>query len=51
MGHNMHELDPVFESFSFSKVMRTILFKVMQFRQPLVVQSMYIFKVWGIYSF
>lgn len=45
MGHNMHELDPVFESFSFSKVNRQILFKAMQFLDPKIVQSMYIFKV------
>jgi phytanoyl-CoA hydroxylase len=47
MGHNMHDLDPIFESFSYSKVMRTLLFKVMKFYQPLIVQSMYIFKVIG----
>lgn len=45
MGHNMHELDPVFEAFSFSRVMRTLLFKAMSFQAPLIVQSMYIFKV------
>jgi phytanoyl-CoA hydroxylase len=26
VGHNMHELDPVFEQFSFSKTVRTLLF-------------------------
>jgi len=45
MGHNMHELDPVFEAFSFSRVMRTLLFGAMSFQAPLIVQSMYIFKV------
>jgi phytanoyl-CoA hydroxylase len=47
MGHNMHELDPIFEQFSFSKVVRTLLYKVMSFQKPLIVQSMYIFKVKG----
>lgn len=41
----MHDLDPVFREFSYSKVMRSILFKAMHFVDPLVVQSMYIFKV------
>ena len=45
LGHNLHELDPVFEALSFSKVVRTMLFKVMKFQAPLIVQSMYIFKV------
>jgi phytanoyl-CoA hydroxylase len=31
VGHNMHELDPVFETFSFSKMVRSILFKAMKF--------------------
>lgn len=55
MGHNMHDLDPVFEALSYSRVIRTLLFKMMNFTQPLIVQSMYIFKVslrnmskWGI---
>ena len=37
MGHNMHELDPVFEAFSFSKVIRTLLFKAMSFQAPQIV--------------
>lgn len=37
VGHNMHELDPVFESFSFSKVMRTLIYKGMGFVDPKVV--------------
>ena len=45
VGHNMHELDPVFETFSFSKIIRSILFKAMKFQDPMIVQSMYIFKV------
>jgi phytanoyl-CoA hydroxylase len=44
MGHNMHDLDLVFERFSYSKTMRAILFKAMSFIDPKVVQSMYIFK-------
>ncbi len=31
MGHNMHDLDPVFEAFSYSKVVRNLLFNVMKF--------------------
>lgn len=31
MGHNMHDLDPVFESLSYSKIVRTLLFKMMAF--------------------
>lgn len=45
MGHNMHDLDPIFRQFSYSIIMRNILFKAMHFVNPLVVQSMYIFKV------
>jgi phytanoyl-CoA hydroxylase len=45
MGHNMHDLDPVFETLSYSRVIRTLLFKMMKFTQPQIVQSMYIFKV------
>ena len=45
MGHNMHDLDPVFEALSYSRVIRTLLFKMMNFTSPLIVQSMYIFKV------
>ena len=41
----MHQLDPLFEAFSFSKVMKALYFKLMKFEDPLVVQSMYIFKV------
>ncbi len=31
MGHNMHELDPVFRAFSFSSLVRSLLFQVMAF--------------------
>ena len=48
VGHNLHELDYEFEKFSFSKVIKTLLFKFMNFRKPLLVQSMYIFKNPGI---
>ena len=50
VGHNMHDLDPVFEKFSYSKIMKSIYFKLMSFQQPMVVQSMYIFKVSSAYS-
>jgi phytanoyl-CoA hydroxylase len=45
MGHNMHELDPIFEQFSFGRVVRKMLFDCMGFVDPKIVQSMYIFKV------
>ena len=45
MGHNMHDLDPVFEALSYSRIIRTLLFRMMNFTRPQIVQSMYIFKV------
>jgi phytanoyl-CoA hydroxylase len=40
----MHDLHPVFESFSYSEVMKTLCREIMLFKQPSLVQSMYIFK-------
>jgi len=44
----MHDLDSVFEKFSYNKVNKALLFKLMEFKDPLIVQSMYIFKVQNI---
>ena len=44
VGHAMHDLHPVFESFSYSDVVRTLCKEVMLFSQPMIAQSMYIFK-------
>lgn len=43
IGHAMHDLDPVFRSFSRSPRMAALLQQLGQ-KQPLPVQSMYIFK-------
>uniref|UniRef100_A0AAV1TMJ7 Phytanoyl-CoA dioxygenase n=1 Tax=Peronospora matthiolae TaxID=2874970 RepID=A0AAV1TMJ7_9STRA len=43
IGHNLHNLDPVFESVSYAPEVQTIL-KSLQYVRPAVVQSMYIFK-------
>ena len=43
MGHAMHDLDPVFERFSHTpKLAATV--KSLGFREPGIIQSMYIFK-------
>lgn len=44
VGHAMHDLHPTFESFSYSQVVKTLCSEVMGFKEPSVVQSMYIFK-------
>ena len=44
VGHAMHDLHPTFESFSYSKVVKTLCSRVMSFQEPSIVQSMYIFK-------
>ena len=44
VGHAMHDLHPVFESFSYSQVIKNLCAEVMGFKQPSIVQSMYIFK-------
>jgi len=44
VGHAMHDLHPAFESFSYSNVIKTLCREIMLFKQPSIVQSMYIFK-------
>jgi len=47
MGHAMHDLDPVFDAFSRTpKLARTVA--SLGFRDPAIIQSMYIFKPPGI---
>ena len=43
MGHAMHDLDPVFESFSHSPALAQIAARI-GIRAPGIIQSMYIFK-------
>lgn len=43
IGHNLHQLDPVFREMSFSDHLRGV-YRSLGFRRPTVVQSMYIFK-------
>lgn len=40
----MHDLNPVFNKFSYSVVMKELASKICRFVNPVVVQSMYIFK-------
>lgn len=47
VGHALHELDPVFKKFSFSKSIAS-LFSSLGYKRPAVMQSMYIFKQPGI---
>jgi phytanoyl-CoA hydroxylase len=39
----MHDLDPVFERFSYHNVFKTIL-EELNYKQPTLAQSMFIFK-------
>jgi phytanoyl-CoA hydroxylase len=43
IGHALHDLDPVFESFSRTNDIRTLI-DDLDIKQPLLLQSMYIFK-------
>jgi phytanoyl-CoA hydroxylase len=43
LGHAMHDLDPVFERFSRTPALRAVAAQL-GLKQPLLVQSMYIFK-------
>ncbi|KAL4162111.1 hypothetical protein PRNP1_002659 [Phytophthora ramorum] len=43
IGHNLHNLDPVFEKVSYAGQVQDIL-KSLKYMRPMVVQSMYIFK-------
>ena len=44
IGHALHDIDPVFERFSHSTALDEVARDVAGLAQPLVVQSMYIFK-------
>ncbi|KAL4429246.1 hypothetical protein ABPG74_022126 [Tetrahymena malaccensis] len=43
MGHALHDLDPVFEKFSYNPLLQYIL-KQLGYMKPQCIQSMYIFK-------
>ncbi|KAK6922214.1 Phytanoyl-CoA dioxygenase [Dillenia turbinata] len=47
VGHALHELDPVFSKFSCSDKISSFLFSL-NYKQPVIIQSMYIFKQPGI---
>ncbi|XP_023516663.1 phytanoyl-CoA dioxygenase [Cucurbita pepo subsp. pepo] len=47
VGHALHEIDPVFKSFSSSKKVSGLLLSL-GYKKPIVIQSMYIFKQPGI---
>ncbi|EPS61268.1 hypothetical protein M569_13527, partial [Genlisea aurea] len=47
VGHALHEKDQVFKSFSISEKFTSLL-KSLNYRRPVVIQSMYIFKQPGI---
>ena len=44
IGHALHELDPVFKKHSTGEQLNQIVNQIAQIQNPLVVQSMYIFK-------
>jgi phytanoyl-CoA hydroxylase len=44
VGHAIHDLHPVFESFSYSQVVKTICKEILQYEKPQIAQSMYMFK-------
>lgn len=43
-GAALHELDPVFKGFSYSEKVSS-LFSSLGYKRPIIIQSMYIFKV------
>ncbi|URE04047.1 Phytanoyl-CoA dioxygenase (PhyH) [Musa troglodytarum] len=47
VGHALHEIDPVFKEFSFSDKISGMLCSL-DYKRPVVIQSMYIFKQPGI---
>lgn len=47
VGHALHEIDPVFNKFSCSDKLSSIL-KSLDYKRPVIIQSMYIFKQPGI---
>lgn len=44
VGHAMHDLNPVFHKFCYSNVVKTLAKDVLHFINPILVQTMYIFK-------
>ena len=44
IGHALHDLDPFFDQFSRQKPVRDIIEQVGVFQQPIIMQSMYLFK-------
>ncbi|CAN1151541.1 Phytanoyl-CoA dioxygenase [Linum perenne] len=44
VGHALHELDPVFRKFSCSERVSSLLLSL-GYKRPVIIQSMYIFKV------
>ncbi|KAA8529045.1 hypothetical protein F0562_033467 [Nyssa sinensis] len=47
VGHALHEIDPVFKTFSYSGKMSSLMFSL-GYKRPVIIQSMYIFKQPGI---
>ncbi|XP_022155193.1 phytanoyl-CoA dioxygenase-like [Momordica charantia] len=47
VGHALHEIDPVFKSFSYSENVSGLLLSL-GYKRPIAIQSMYIFKQPGI---
>jgi len=44
MGHALHDLNPVFQKFSYQPKIKSLIYSLNYFKRPLSVQSMYIFK-------
>jgi phytanoyl-CoA hydroxylase len=44
MGHAMHDLNPVFEEFSYQPKIKELVRSLNMFKKPLSIQSMFIFK-------
>ncbi|XP_058184363.1 phytanoyl-CoA dioxygenase [Rhododendron vialii] len=47
VGHALHEIDPVFKKFTFSEELSNLL-ESLDYKRPVIIQSMYIFKQPGI---
>ena len=44
VGHAMHDLNPVFHKFCYSNVVKSLALNVLNYINPTLVQTMYIFK-------
>jgi len=44
IGHALHDLDPEFRKFSYSPRVKSVLMDVIGYTDPIIAQSMYIFK-------